>query len=84
MSFARAQASEKGKPDKNTASDLRSSYSLDKTPGILYYNNVADKMVLEGEDYMEADYKEFRTPNMFIWRTYYLEVRKELENLLSD
>ena len=41
-------------------------------------------MVLEGEDYMEADYKEFRTPNMFIWRTYYLEVRKELENLLSD
>ena len=84
LSFARVQVSEKGKPDKNTASDLRSQYSLDKTPGILYYDNVADKMVLEEEDYIEADYKEFRTPNMFIWNIYYSGVRKELDKLLSD
>ncbi|GBF28866.1 hypothetical protein MnTg03_00427 [bacterium MnTg03] len=41
-------------------------------------------MVLEEEDYMETDYKEFRTPNMFIWRIYYSGVRKELDKLLSD
>ncbi len=33
LSFARVQVAEKGKPDKNTASDLRPRYSLDKTPG---------------------------------------------------
>ncbi len=84
LSFARVQVVEKGKPNKNTTSDLRSRYSLDKTPGILYYDNVADKMVLEEEDYIEADYKEFRTPNMFIWNIYYSGVRKELDKLLSD
>jgi len=84
LSFARVQVAEKGKPDKNTASDLRSRYSLDKTPGILYYDNVAAKMVLEEEDYIEADFKEFRTPKMFIWNIYYTGVRKELDKLLSD
>jgi len=84
LSFARVQVAEKGKPDKNTASDLRSRYSLDKTPGILYYDNVAAKMMLEEEDYIEADFKEFRTPMMFIWNTYYTGVRKELDKLLSD
>ncbi len=84
LSFARVQVAEKGKPDKNTASDLRSRYSLDKTPGFLYYDNVAEKMVLEEEDYIEADFKEFRTPKMFIWNSYYSGVRKELDKLLSD
>jgi hypothetical protein len=64
--FVLVQVSEKGKPDKNTASDLRSRYSLDKTPGILYYDNVGENMVLEEEDYIEADFKEFRTPAMSI------------------
>ncbi len=84
LSFARVQVTEKGKPDKNTASDLRSRYSLDKTPGILYYDNLAEKMVLEEKDYIEADFKEYRTPKMFIWNIYYTGVRKELDKLLSD
>ena len=84
LSFARVQVSEVGKPGKNTASDLRVRYSLDKTPGILYYDNVGEKMVLEEEDYIEADFKEYRTPKMFIWNSYYSGVRKELDKLLSD
>ena len=84
LSFARVQVAEIGKPRKNTASDLRSRYSLDKTPGILYYDNVGESMVLEEEDYIEADFKEYRTPVMFVWRTYYSGVRKELDRLLSD
>jgi len=51
-----------GKPGKNIASELRVRYSLDKTSGILYYDNVGEKMVLEKEDYIEADFKEYRTP----------------------
>jgi hypothetical protein len=41
-------------------------------------------MVLEEEDYIEANFKEFRTPAMSIWKIYYSEVRKELDKLLSD
>jgi len=41
-------------------------------------------MVLEEEDYIEADFKEYRTPKMFIWNSYYSGVRKELDQLLSD
>jgi hypothetical protein len=45
---------------------------------------VAAEMVLKEEDYIEADFKEYRTPNMFIWNIYYTGVRKELDKLLSD
>ena len=41
-------------------------------------------MVLEEEDYIEADFKDFRTPKMFIWNIYYTGVRKKLDKLLSD
>lgn len=84
LSFARVQVAEIGKPGKNTVNDLRVRYSLDKTPGILYYDNVGEKMVLEEEDYIEADFKEYRTPKMFIWKSYYSGVRRELDKLLSD
>lgn len=84
LSFVRVQVSEKGKPDKNTASDLLFRFSLDKTPGILFYDNVGENMVLEEEEYIDADHKEYRTPRMFFWNTYYSGVRKELDKLLAD
>jgi hypothetical protein len=84
LSFARVQVAEVGKPGKNSASDLRVRFSLDKTPGILYYDNVGENMVLEQEYYIETDFKEYRTPKMFIWNSYYSGVRNELDKLLSD
>lgn len=84
LSFARLKVSEKGLPDKDLAKQLNSSFSLDSTPGILFYDNVGSEMVLEDEDYIDADFKEFRTPNMLFWRTYYSAVRKELDALLAD
>jgi len=73
-----------GKPGRNLRSDLQKRYSLDDIPGILFYDNVNDEMVLEDEDYIDADFKEFRTPRMFFWKTYYSTVRKELDKLLAD
>jgi len=84
LSFIRVQVDEKSKPDKNTASDLLSRFSLDKTPGILFYDNVGENMVLEDEEYIDADHKEYRTPRMFFWNTCYSGVRKELDKLLAD
>ena len=84
LSFAMVKVVEKGQPDKKLAGQLTKEYSLDKTPGILFYDNVGDKMVLEKEDYVDADFKEFRTPSMLLWKTYYNGVRTELDKLLAD
>jgi hypothetical protein len=84
LSFIRVQVTDKGKPDKNIASELLSRFSLDKTPGILFYDNVGENMVLEDEEYIDADHKEYRSPRMFFWRTYYSGVRRELDKLLAD
>ncbi len=84
MAFARVQVADKGSPGKKQAEQLNKSFSLDSTPGILFYDNVNSTMVLEDEDYIDADFKEFRTPSMLLWRTYYSAVRKELDALLAD
>jgi len=84
LTFRRVKVVEKGKPGAKLKKDLEAHFSLDKTPGILFYDNVGDKMVLEDEDYVEADFKEFRTPKMLLWKTYYSAVRKELDQLLAD
>ena len=84
MAFRRVKVVETGKPDAKLRKNYEARYSLDKTPGILFYDNVGDKMVLEDEDYVDADFKEFRTPKMMLWKTYYSAVRKELDQLLAD
>ena len=60
-----------GKPTKVIAADYEKSYSLDKTPGILFYDNDSGKMVLEDEQYIAANFKEFRTPSLLFWKFYY-------------
>ncbi len=85
LSFARLKVSEKAKPTKGLAKQLNEKFSLDNTPGILFYDNSANSdMILEDEDYIDADFKEFRTPSMLLWKTYYSAVRKALDALLAD
>ena len=84
IEFRMVKVVETGRPNAKLQKDLQERFSLDKTPGILFYDNVGDKMVLEDEDYIDADFKEFRTPKMFLWKTYYSAVRKELDQLLAD
>jgi thiol-disulfide isomerase/thioredoxin len=84
ISFRMVKVVEAGKPDPKLEKDLQARFSLDKTPGILFYDHVGDEMVLKDEDYIDPDFKEFRTPRMFLWKTYYSAVRKELAELLAD
>ena len=71
ISFYRMMVSTNGKPTKATAADYKKSYRLDKTPGILFYDNHSGKMELEGEEYIDANFKEFRTPSLLLWKVYY-------------
>src|SRR6185503_1823512 len=56
-----------GKPAKAIATDFARDYSLDKTPGILFYDNDRGRQVLEGEQYIDANFKEFRSPSLLLW-----------------
>jgi hypothetical protein len=84
IDFRCVQAALKEKPDTKLAKALENRFSLDATPGILFYDNHGEKMVLEKEGYVSPDFKEFRTPLMLLWNTYYAAVRKELDKLLAD
>ena len=42
------------------------------------------KLVLEDEDYVDPDFKEFRAPRMMLWNIYHQAVRRELNKLLAD
>ena len=39
---------------------------------VMFYSNVdSGKMVLEDEQYIAANFKEFRTPSLLFWKVYY-------------
>jgi hypothetical protein len=84
LSFYRVMVVEKGKPAKTIAADYERSYSLDKTPGILFYDNDHGPMILEGEQYIDPNFKEFRTPSLFFWTTYYNAVCDYIDKHILD
>ena len=75
---------DRGKPTKAIAADYVKDYSLDKTPGILFYDNDRGRQVLEGEEYIAANFKEFRTPGLLFWKTYYDAVCAYIDKNILD
>ncbi|MGB2706218.1 MAG: thioredoxin fold domain-containing protein [Candidatus Omnitrophota bacterium] len=82
--FIRVQIAQEGKPDKDNAKNLSEKFSMDRTPGVLFYDNTHKDMVLEGETYMEVEFKEFQIPSLMFWELYYRTVCKKLDKLLFD
>ena len=72
------------KPAKAIANEFARDYSLDKTPGILFYDNDRGRQVLEGEQYIEANFKEFRTPSLLLWKLYYNAVCSYVDKNILD
>ncbi|MGD2028431.1 MAG: hypothetical protein PVG86_00730 [Desulfobacterales bacterium] len=83
IAFARVKVVENGKPDKATAEKLASNFGLEKTPGILFYDNTGREIAREDDNWVKPDLKEFRTPKMLLWKTYYSAVRNELNQLIG-
>jgi hypothetical protein len=75
---------ETGKPAKAIAADFAKAYSLDRTPGILFYDNDRGSQVLESEEYIEANFKEFRTPSLLFWKVYYNAVCSYIDKNILD
>jgi hypothetical protein len=75
---------DKGKPARTVAAEYEKNYSLDKTPGILFYDNDRGKMELENEQYIDANFKEFRTPSLLLWKIYYNAVCSYIDKHILD
>lgn len=84
VSIHRVMVVASGKPSKAIAADYEKSYGLDKTPGILFYDNDSGKMALEGEQYIDANFKEFRTPSLLLWKVYYNAVCSYIDKNILD
>ena len=84
LSTYRVMVVENGKPSRAIAADFVKSYGLDKTPGILFYDNDSGKMRLESEEYIEANFKEFRTPSLLLWKVYYNAVCSYIDKNILD
>jgi hypothetical protein len=84
ISYYRVMVAANGKPAQGIAADYEKSYSLDKTPGILFYDNDSQKMVLESEQYIDANFKEFRTPSLLLWKVYYNAVCSYIDKNILD
>lgn len=41
-------------------------------------------MVLEGEQYIDANFKEFRTPSLLLWKVYYNAVCSYIDKNILD
>jgi len=54
IDFRCVKVAEKGLPSREEGQRLNAQFSLDSTPGVLFYDNVGDKLVLEQEGYIIA------------------------------
>ena len=84
ISIYRVMVVAKGKPAKLVADEYEKNYGLDKTPGVLFYDNDSGKMVLEDEQYIDANFKEFRTPSLLFWKVYYNAVCNYIDKNILD
>lgn len=84
IAFCAFEVSERGPVHKEVAKRLENAYSLDKTPGTFFYDNDKGEMELERENYEVPIIKEYRTPSMLFWKTYYQAIVKYIEKNILD
>lgn len=84
IGFYAVRTASQGKPSQRVARDIARRYGVRSVPGVLFYDNPGQRLVLKQEEYIAADFKEFRTPRMFMWSTYHRVVKSELDKLLVD
>lgn len=83
IAFYGVRVKARGKPSAGWADELKRKFRLKHTPGVLFYGNPGQHLALVQEEYIHADFKEFRSPRMWLWGTYYRVVQRELDKLVA-
>ena len=84
ITFCIYEVAEKRPISKDLSARLQKTYSLDKVPGTFFYDNDKGKIELERENYQVPSLKEYRTPKMLFWKTYYTTITKYIEENILD
>ena len=83
IAFYGLRVKARGKPSAAWADELKRKFQLKNTPGVLFYGNPGQRLTLVQEEYIQADFKTFRSPRMWMWGTYYRVVQRELDKLVA-
>ena len=84
ITFCIYEVTEKKPIPNDLLARLQKTYSLDKVPGTFFYDNDKGKIELEREYYETPSIKEYRTPKMLFWKTYYETITKYINKNILD
>jgi hypothetical protein len=84
ITFCIYEVAEKKPIPSDLLSRLLKTYGLDKVPGTFFYDNDKGKIEIEREYYEVPSIKEYRTPKMLFWKTYYEKITKYIEKDILD
>jgi hypothetical protein len=84
ISFYGYQVSPGAKVERETLGALQKRYGVKQIPATFFYDNDRGKIELEKEDYAVPTFAEYRTPSMFLWKTYHQAVRQYIVKEILD
>ena len=84
ISFYGYQVSQGAKVEREALGALQKRYGVKQIPATFFYDNDRGKIELEKEDYAVPTFAEYRTPSMFLWKTYHQAVRAYIVKEILD
>ena len=84
ITFCIYEVAEKKPIPNDLLARLQKTYSLDKVPGTFFYDNDKGKIEVEREYYKVPSIREYRTPKMLFWKTYYETITKYINKDILD
>ena len=84
ISFYGYQVSSGAEVERGTLAELQKKYGVKQVPATLFYDNDRGKIELEKDSYEVPTFTEYRTPSMFLWRTYHQAVREYIIKDILD
>ena len=84
ISFYGYQVSPGVTVERDVLAALQKKYGVKQIPATLFYDNDRGKIELEKADYSVPSFTEYRTPSMFLWKTYHRAVREYIVKEILD
>ena len=84
ISFYGYRVAPGAKVERDALAALRKRYGVTQVPATLFYDNDRGKIELEKADYSVPTLTEYRTPSMFLWKTYHQVIREFIKKSILD
>ena len=84
ISFYGYQVTTGATVERQALAALQTQYGVRQVPATLFYDNDRGKIELEKTDYSVPTFTEYRTPSMFLWKTYHQAIREYIKKSILD